>query len=300
MNEIEKEIFHGCGSWAVNLLFPRTVPLHSMLAGCGFETRCSPEYDYNGLQRGQTGFAIFQYTVDGTGSLDYEGDLHEMHSGDAMLLHVPHRHRYFLDEQTPFWRHCYLTITGSDAVRLMRESETRFGPVVKLPRESLPVREMLRILQLVRNGQMKSACAASAATYNFAAVLYDYLAAEKNGAGATVPQLLHKVHQFCLDHLSEDIDVTAMAREAGCSRAHFSRIFKHIYGIPPAQFLTELRLSSAIRMLQMEFCSIKEISDRCGFRDESYFCKVFRKFHHISPEKFRRGSVQDKNGKAEK
>ena len=147
---------------------------------------------------------------------------------------------------------------------------------------------------------MKSACAASAATYNFAAVLYDYLAAEKNGAGATVPQLLHKVHQFCLDHLSEDIDVTAMAREAGCSRAHFSRIFKHIYGIPPAQFLTELRLSSAIRMLQMEFCSIKEISDRCGFRDESYFCKVFRKFHHISPEKFRRGSVQDKNGKAEK
>lgn len=290
MKEIEQAVFQGRSSWSVSLLFPRTVPLHSMLASCGYETRTSPDYDYDGLQRGQTEFAIFQYTVDGEGSLEYEGDLHKMHSGDAMLLHVPHRHRYFLDKHTSFWRHCYLTISGSDAVRLMRESETQFGPKVSLPRESIPVQKMLRILQLGRSGQLKSACAASAVTYDFVTSLYDYLTAGKTGTGEPDRQLLRKVHQFCLTHLAEDIDVTAMAKEAGCSRAHFSRLFKRIYGLPPAQFLTELRLSSAIRMLQMEFCSIKEISDRCGFRDESYFCKVFRKYHHISPEKFRRGT----------
>ena len=294
MKEIEQEVFCGSGNWSVNLLFPRTVPLHSMLANCGFETRTTPDYDYDGLQRGQADFAIFQYTADGTGFLDYEGNLREMHSGDAMLLHVPHRHRYFLDRHSPFWRHCYLTITGSDAVRLMRESETLFGPIVKLPRESLPIRKMLRILQLARDGQLKSACAASTVTYDFVTSLYDYLSAGETEAGIPVPQMLRKVHQFCLDHLAEDIDVTAMARAADCSRAHFSRMFKRIYGISPGHFLTELRLSSAIRMLQMEIRSIKEISDRCGFRDESYFCKVFRKYHHISPEKFRRGSGQEK------
>ena len=63
MKEIEKAVFFGSGNWSANLLFPRIVPLHSMLAGCGFETRSTPDYDYDGLQRGQAVFAIFQYTA---------------------------------------------------------------------------------------------------------------------------------------------------------------------------------------------------------------------------------------------
>ena len=291
MTEFETTLFERNENWNATFLFPRTVPLHSMLAGCGYETRRMEKYDFDGLQRGQSEFAIFQYTVDGEGSLEYEGIPHRMHAGEAMILHVPHYHRYFLAPESDFWRHCYLTIAGSDAIRILREAETRFGPVAALPRESEPVRKMLRILALAYSGQLKTACAASAVTYDFVTSLYDFLSAGSAGVEPMNRQLLRKVHQFCLNHLAEDIDVSQMAKEAGCSRAHFSRIFKQAYGIPPAQFLTDLRLSSAIRMLQMEFCSIKEISVRCGFRDVSYFCKVFRKHHGTSPEKFRQAGI---------
>ena len=262
-----------------------------MLAGCGYETRRTEKYDFDGLQRGQSEFAIFQYTVGGEGSLEYEGVLYRMHAGEAMILHVPHRHRYFLDPRSAFWRHCYLTISGADAIRILREAESRFGPVTTLPKDSAPVRKMIGILASAQSGQLKTACTASALTYDFVTSLYDFLSAGSAGREPMNRQLLRKVHQFCLNHLAEDIDVSQMAKEAGCSRAHFSRIFKQAYGVPPAQFLTDLRLSSAIRMLQMEFCSIKEISVRCGFRDVSYFCKVFRKHHGISPEKFRQGGI---------
>ena len=57
--------------------------------------------------------------------------------------------------------------------------------------------------------------------------------------------------------------------------------------MPPSKFLAELRLKSAVRILQMECCTIKETAARCGFKDESYFCKVFRKVHGVSPDAFR-------------
>ena len=293
MKEICDEIFNCDTDWSGNFLFPRMVLLHSMLPNCGYETRRTPDYDFDGQKRGQVEFSIFQYTVAGEGSLDYEGTVHKMHSGDAMLLHVPHRHRYFLERGTSFWRHCYLTISGSDAVRLLRDAESSYGPVVNLPRDSEPVIRMIRILDSARGGQIKSAFAASGLIYDFIMSLHDYLSSGRQEEDLLKRQLIRKVHQYCLKHLADDIDVSSMAREAGCSRAHFSRLFKQFYGISPARFLNELRLSSAIRLLQLEFSSIKEISARCGFRDESYFCKVFRKYHGISPEKFRRGESKN-------
>jgi AraC-like DNA-binding protein len=50
-------------------------------------------------------------------------------------------------------------------------------------------------------------------------------------------------------------------------------------------------MKRAVRLLQTERITIKEISDRCGFSDTSYFCKVFRKEFKISPEVFRNRSA---------
>jgi AraC-like DNA-binding protein len=55
----------------------------------------------------------------------------------------------------------------------------------------------------------------------------------------------------------------------------------------PMNFLNELRVKMAIRLLQAEKLSVKETAQRCGFEDVSYFCKVFRKYQKISPGGFR-------------
>ena len=288
-NNLSAEIFDTDHNWSGSFLFPRTILLHSMLAGCGFETRRTPDYFFDGLRRGQSEFAIFQLTIAGEGTLIYEGRTIKMHAGDAMLLHVPHAHQYFLEKGTAVWRHLFLTLYGLEAIRLMREAEMRFGPVVNLPRESLPVRKAVAVLSAAYEKQLKSPFQTSAMAYDFAVSLLELLLAEKSGPERQNTVMMRSVHNFCLKHLAEDISVDDLAKEAGFSRAHFSRVFRNLYGIPPAQFLTELRLRSAVRLLQMEFCSIKEISVRCGFKDESYFCKVFRKYHGVSPEKFRPG-----------
>lgn len=283
-------IFNDGENWtAGGLFFPRTVPLHSMLVSCGYETRTSPSYDFSGLLRGKSEFTIFQYTIEGEGSLDYESRTFKMRPGNAMLLHVPHNHRYYLAPGTPSWRHLFLTITGSEAIRLMREAENRYGPVVSLPPDSSPIRKAVEIILSLRKEEVKSPFLISSMVYDFVTGLHDYFTDATRGTERLNSLLIRSVHNFCMTHLAEDIDVDDIAREAGYSRAHFSRLFHHLYGIPPSQYLTELRLRAAIRILQIELCSIKEIAARCGFKDESYFCKVFKRYHGLSPKVFRQG-----------
>ena len=51
------------------------------------------------------------------------------------------------------------------------------------------------------------------------------------------------------------------------------------------------KLSDALLVLlkkkKIDKISVKEIAASCGFDDTSYFCKVFRKFHGLSPARFR-------------
>lgn len=49
--EVKKNIFESNDTWSASgLLFASRKPLlHSMLVGCGYETRCSTNYDFNGF-----------------------------------------------------------------------------------------------------------------------------------------------------------------------------------------------------------------------------------------------------------
>ena len=288
--ELRKSIFETDERWAApGLLFASRKPhLHSMLAGCGYETRRSTTYDFSGLSRGSAEFAIFQYTVAGEGSLDYEGRAFKMRAGDAMLLHVPHDHRYYLAPDSGYWRLLFFTIFGMEAVRLMREAETAYGPVIRLEPESPLLLYILSVFSELKRSGMRSQFRASAMAYRFVMTLHECFSYASAGGAQRDPAFLRTVLDFCTRHLADDISVDDIARAAGYSRYHFSRIFHQVYGMPPSKFLAELRLKSAVRILQMECCTIKETAARCGFKDESYFCKVFRKAHGVSPDAFRK------------
>jgi two-component system response regulator YesN len=72
------------------------------------------------------------------------------------------------------------------------------------------------------------------------------------------------------------------------SRTHFSHYFRSQTGLTPARFAAEVRVHQATRMLLDTREPLKQIADRCGFSDANYFCKVFRRFQHMSPAAYRR------------
>ena len=97
-----------------------------------------------------------------------------------------------------------------------------------------------------------------------------------------------KVFDFIGENFPESLTVTQMAKVAGVSRSHFSRLFKDVVGRTPMQFLQEYRLEQARKMLKKTQLSLSEIAISCGFSDQSHFSRLFKESYGTSPNQDRK------------
>jgi AraC family transcriptional regulator len=260
-----------------------------MLTNCGHNIEKSSSYRWNGAMRGPKTFAIWQYTITGEGALLYKGREYRMPAGHAMMVEVPQKSTYFLPHDSTHWEFMYISLNGSEIMRLWRDAVKQNGPVVELMPDSPPLLKAIKLVQSGFDGQINNPYIASALAYGFTLSLLEYMLPQGNH-GQERPDFLNDVISYCLEHPDGDLSVDVLADVAGFSRFHFSREFHRHQGMPPAEFVNQLRIKLAVRLLQTEKLSIKEIADRCGFGSASYFSKVFRKYQGISPGDFRLSS----------
>lgn len=69
---------------------------------------------------------------------------------------------------------------------------------------------------------------------------------------------------------------------------HFSHYFRAVTGLPPARFVTQIRLEEVTRCLLETNHTLETIAAATGFADAKHLCKVFRRHYHLSPGAFRR------------
>lgn len=67
---------------------------------------------------------------------------------------------------------------------------------------------------------------------------------------------------------------------------YISSSFKKVVGLNFNDYLTELRINHALKLIDMGFTSIKEISVLSGFADAAYFSKVFKKKTSFYPKEY--------------
>ena len=88
-------------------------------------------------------------------------------------------------------------------------------------------------------------------------------------------------------NLGKPIDVEALACMACMSKDHFIRTFKREIGLTPNAYVTKKRMETAELLLITTNDTIKAISARVGYADDSYFVKTFKRYSGISPQKYR-------------
>lgn len=90
-------------------------------------------------------------------------------------------------------------------------------------------------------------------------------------------------------HLTEQLSLDRLAREARSSSYHFARLFHAYVGETPFEFLRRLRLVTALRLLQEDYeVSVTEIALSIGYDTSASFNKVFRKLLETNPSDFRK------------
>ena len=97
---------------------------------------------------------------------------------------------------------------------------------------------------------------------------------------------LKSVISFISDNYAENINLEQLARIAGMNPKYFCRYFRSMTGRTPIDYLNYYRVECACEMLSTRNITIKETAISCGFSDESYFVKTFRKYKNTTPKQY--------------
>ncbi|MBN2643044.1 MAG: helix-turn-helix transcriptional regulator [Victivallales bacterium] len=125
-------------------------------------------------------------------------------------------------------------------------------------------------------------------------MLLELLTSEKEIASHanTVERQASKIRQRLYTLSDMPLNQTPPLREyleqAGQSYAHQCRMFKQAYGIPPLQYVHELRMTRIKGLLRDTRMSISEIADMSGYDNLGYFSRMFKKSTGLSPRDFRK------------
>lgn len=98
---------------------------------------------------------------------------------------------------------------------------------------------------------------------------------------------IDKVIQFILKNFKNDIYIEEIASKLNMSVASFSRYFKHHTHKTFSNYVTEIRISHACRLLMDSHYNISEICYLSGFENQSNFYRHFKKFTGVIPKEYK-------------
>jgi AraC-like DNA-binding protein len=98
---------------------------------------------------------------------------------------------------------------------------------------------------------------------------------------------VNSAHQYVFRNFAGRIDHEEMARNAGMSSSAFSRYFRRMTGRTVSEFVNEVRIGHARRMLIETDRTIAEVAFASGFESLSNFNRRFRGITGTSPREFR-------------
>ncbi|WP_394846415.1 AraC family transcriptional regulator [Pendulispora brunnea] len=102
-----------------------------------------------------------------------------------------------------------------------------------------------------------------------------------------VPRTISRVREFLHDTFAEKISLDELAAQVGMNKYHLVRAFRTELGIPPYEYLTQIRIARA-RELLATGCSAARVAQVVGLYDESQLHRHFRRIVGISPGRYAR------------
>lgn len=116
--------------------------------------------------------------------------------------------------------------------------------------------------------------------------LYEQSAAEETDVKEG--RVIYSMTRYLQEHLAEDVTLTTLAEEFHLSSQYVSQLFKSEIGVGFLNYLTNVRMEKAKKLLLTTDASIGEVSEQCGYGDYRVFTKVFKNTEGITPTQYRR------------
>lgn len=222
---------------------------------------------------------VLHYVVSGRGSYYAGGKSYQLSKGDCFLIYPSAEISYRAYSLDP-WEYYWVNFSGSDADYLIgRTGFSHKTPVLENCSEKLP----MLMEELLKNS-------GSADYENLRMTGYMYLILSllmEHSGSEKEKDILSEACRFIKSSYHLPVSVEDIAAAAGVSRSTLFRAFKAEKGISPVEYLTDIRIKKAEKLLEQTDISINSISRSVGYEDNLYFSRVFGKKTGMTPTEYR-------------
>ena len=166
-----------------------------------------------------------------------------------------------------------INVTETDYKTLIRseEAEVLFKKVIN---------------ELDNDYQFKEAGCKSAVLELMVYLSRNFILNEKASAEKKSNENIRLAIGYIRSHINDQLTIEEIANETGLSKYHFAREFKKITGFTVISYINTLRCRKAQKLLAKNEFPIHEIALKCGFENNSYFSKTFKKHTGFLPSEY--------------
>ena len=214
--------------------------------------------------------------------------------GDVIFVNagVPHTTRSDVPHSTGLVQFKESDFINGELPRIIRYSRKMHG-IENTPVTIIHSKELLEaVSEIIEEGKSKKPAAdffVKSAIYKTLGILYrmgvlkdaDEMLAERD------VQKILPVLSYVNTSYAEALKLSEVAAMLSFDESYFCRIFKNATGATFTEYLNFVRISKAEKLLKKTHKSILEISESVGFSSVSYFNRIFKKYHLVSPRAYR-------------
>ena len=92
--------------------------------------------------------------------------------------------------------------------------------------------------------------------------------------------------EYIKQNLPQSLTVKELSEKAYMSESNFYKVFKQELGQSPIDFINQERIAKATDLLKDEECNLTDVFLSCGFKNRSYFNRMFKRINGTSPSQY--------------
>ncbi len=227
----------------------------------------------------------FHYIVGGRGSFEVQGRWLAVRPGYFFYTRPRTEHRSAVPTDGDYLLQyvVFLELAPELDAATAADLETRLGEGTL---HRLGDRHHEFFAQISRLSEASEAYERRAATFRFAALLYELLAGTR--ASDHGHPAVERALEFMRSHVGEAYGLEEMVAAIGLDKSYFIRLFKKRVGVPPMKYAMSLKMSAAADLLHTTQEPLASVAAQVGFSDEYHFAKRFKQWSGVAPGAYRR------------